>query len=165
MLATQNPIEQDGTYPLPEAQLDRFMMKLTVDYPSMEVEKQIINTATADTEKLDHIMTAETLLELQAKVQNIHASEQMVDYVAGLVTATREPHKDLAYGSSPRGSLAIMSIAKAVAFLEGRKSIDKKDVQRAVLPALRHRIILSVQAQMNDRVDSEVLFERVKNIL
>ncbi|MBP6911245.1 AAA family ATPase [Patescibacteria group bacterium] len=165
VLATQNPIEQDGTYPLPEAQLDRFMMKLTVDYPSMDVEKQIINTATAETEKLEPVMTADTLLELQAKVQQINASDTMIDYVAKLVTATRESHKDLAYGSSPRGSLAIMSLAKALAFLEGRKSIEKKDVQRAILPAFRHRIILSVQAQMNSRVDSEVLFEIVKNIL
>lgn len=165
VLATQNPIEQDGTYPLPEAQLDRFIMKLTVDYPSIETEKQILQTATNEFTAEDSLLSADALLVLQHEVQDVFASQQIIDHIAKIVTQTRESNPDIAYGSSPRGSLALLSLAKAIAFIEGRKTVEKNDIVRAVLPALRHRIILSVQAQMNERKDSDVLYGAIVNVL
>lgn len=161
VLATQNPIEQDGTYPLPEAQLDRFMMKLSVDYPSVETEKQILQTASSDIEKLDAVMSAESLLTLQQQVQAVKVSEEMASYIAQITAATRETNSSIAYGASPRWSLALLSLAKAVAYIEWRSTVEKRDIQRVILPALRHRIILSVQAQMEEKGDALVLYSAV----
>lgn len=102
VLATQNPIEQDGTYPLPEAQLDRFIMKLTVDYPSIEIEKQILQTAATEFTAENSLLSADALLVLQHEVQDVFVSQQMIDYIAKIVTQTRESNSDIAYGSSPR---------------------------------------------------------------
>lgn len=158
VMATQNPIEQNGTYPLPEAQLDRFMMKLTVDYPAADVEKEILRSSWNPQEKIESILTGDELLKIQTEVMNINVSDDMMAYIAELVSETRKSHVSLVYGASPRWSLAILSLAKALAFAEGRNRIEKKDVQRVVLPALRHRIILSVEAQMNQHSDADILY-------
>ncbi len=119
VLATQNPIEQDGTYPLPEAQLDRFIMKLTVSYPSLEAEKQILQAGQRDEKRsIESILSAEKVLALQSDVEAIHISEDIRSYIAQVSVATRKSHPALAYGVSPRGSLAILSLAKAIAYIE-----------------------------------------------
>lgn len=164
VLATQNSIEQDGTYPLPEAQLDRFMMKLIVGYPSLAHEKQILQLVDT-TDLAEHILSAESLLEFQQDVQRIEISEDINAYIAQIVVATRKSHPSLAYGASPRGSLAILALAKASAYLEGRHAVEKKDVQRVILPAIRHRIILSVESQMNEFSDENVLYEIIAPLL
>lgn len=164
VLATQNPLEQDGTYPLPEAQLDRFIMKLTVDYPTLEHEKQILQTAQHQY-TFEHILSSEKLQQMQKQVEHIHVSDAIHAYVAQLIVATRKPHNSIAYGSSPRWSLSVISLAKALAFIEWRKEVVAQDVQKVLLPALRHRLILSVHAQMNSERDDEILFDIVDPIL
>lgn len=165
VLATQNPIEQDGTYPLPEAQLDRFIMKLTVNYPSLEAEKQILQHNQLDNRTEEHVLSAEELLSLQQNVQDIKVSDAIHSYIAQLTVATRKSHQSVAYGVSPRGSLSILALAKAIAFIEGRTEVMKSDVQKVLLPALRHRIILSVQAQMQSLSDEDVLFALIHDSL
>ena len=134
VLATQNPIEQDGTYALPEAQLDRFMMKLNVAYPSLQYEKEILKTIDQDV-ATEHILSAKSLIKLQKEVETIDLTEELQAYIAQLIVATRSSHPSIAYGSSPRGSLAVASLAKALAYIEGRKEVAKSDIQKILLPS------------------------------
>src|SRR5690606_24047420 len=133
---TQNPLEQEGTYPLPEAQMDRFMMKLSVTYPSLEDELEIIGRASQPPPTLKPVATAEDLLAAQALVRDIRVSEVLVRYIVELVRATREPGSvdgDLArtieYGASPRASIALAAAARAHAFLDGRDYALPEDVK------------------------------------
>ena len=139
-------------------------MKLIVDYPTLAREKEILQTASSDTQQLEQMLSADNLLMLQDKVQQIDVSEQMIDYIAQIVSATREKNYMIAYGASPRWSLAILSLAKALTFIEWRNEVEKKDVQRVILPALRHRIILSVTSQMEERKDQDILYGAIEKL-
>jgi MoxR-like ATPase len=150
VLATQNPIELEGTYPLPEAQLDRFMMRLRVGYPSLEEERQILAQRGARRqEKIDlpPVIDASQLLQLQATVEQVHASEAMEYYIASLAAATRH-HPQVQVGASPRGSLALYQLARAHAMVQARDFVLPDDVKAMAVPALAHRLLLKPELWM-----------------
>ncbi|AFK22301.1 MoxR family ATPase [Pyrococcus sp. ST04] len=145
VIATQNPIEQEGTYPLPEAQLDRFLVRLRVGYPSKEHEKEIlkrrIERKKEDVE-ISQVTTPEEVLEMQREIEDVYVSDAIIDYIVSLVWATREDRKDIEVGVSPRGSLALLKLSRAYAAIEGRDYVIPDDVKAVAIPTLSHRIIL-----------------------
>ncbi|MEE8292093.1 MAG: MoxR family ATPase [Candidatus Tectomicrobia bacterium] len=144
VLATQNPIELEGTYPLPEAQLDRFIMRLRVGYPSLEEERHILSQRGARRqEKIDlaSVVDTEQLLQLQAAVEQVHTNEAVEHYIVSLTAATRE-HNQVQVGASPRGSLALYQLARAHAMVHGRDFVLPDDVKTMAKPALAHRLLL-----------------------
>lgn len=145
VLATQNPIEFEGTFPLPEAQLDRFIMKLSVGYPTVPEEIEILNRRIArkrEAFELAPITNAEELLEIQALVEDIHIDDRIKEYIVEIVQLTRESDR-IEVGASPRGSLALLHLSRASAIIQGRDFVNPDDVKKMVIPALTHRIILS----------------------
>ena len=150
VLATQNPIELEGTYPLPEAQLDRFMMRLRVGYPSLEEERQILALRGARRqEKIDlqPVIDAVQLLQMQATVEQVHASAAIESYIVSLAAATRH-HSQVQVGASPRGSLALYQLARAHAMVQARDFVLPDDVKAMAIPALAHRLLLKPELWM-----------------
>lgn len=161
VLATQNPIEYEGTFPLPEAQLDRFMLKLKVGYPELEDEKLILHRRherRQDEVVLSKVTSAEQLLEMRTVVESVHVEADLETYIASLVHATRGDRR-VAVGASPRGSLAFLKIARAHAALTGRDYIVPDDVKRFGEAVLSHRIILRPEYWMAHRITGEVIQE------
>jgi MoxR-like ATPase len=159
VLATQNPIEYEGTFPLPEAQLDRFMLKLTVGYPNMNDEKEILHRRherRQDEVTLSKITNAAELLDMRAAAEGVHVDADLEGYIAGLVHATRSDRR-VAVGSSPRGSLAFLKMARAHAALDGRDYILPDDIKRFAEPVLSHRLILQPEYWMSHQVTGEVI--------
>ena len=159
VLATQNPIEYEGTFPLPEAQLDRFMLKLTVGYPSLEEEKLILRRRRErkhDEVVLREITKAEQLLQLRELVETVHVDADLEGYIAAVIHATRTDRR-VAVGASPRGSLAFLKMARANAALEGRDFITPDDVKRYATSVLTHRIILQPEYWMARQVTEDVI--------
>jgi MoxR-like ATPase len=144
VIATQNPIEHHGTYPLPESQLDRFLLRLRIGYPAMETEKEILRNF-ADSEPLANIEAvtgAEEVVEMQQAVRRVGVDEQLVAYTLGIVEKTRQ-HDYLSLGVSPRGSMSLYRAAQALAFIEGRSYCIPDDFKRLVLPVFAHRVVVS----------------------
>jgi len=144
VLATQNPVEHHGTYPLPESQLDRFMMRLRMGYPDPENEKAILRQQTLNS-PLDHmtpVMHSDDVLRLQAEVRGVSVDDSLVDYLIRIVRATREA-EILDLGVSPRGSLALHRASQALAFIEGRDFVIPDDIKRLVVPIFAHRIVVN----------------------
>jgi MoxR-like ATPase len=168
VVATQNPIEMEGTYPLPEAQLDRFMFSLRVAYPSVEEEARIIKGTTGTAvAKAAPAMGTEEVVRLQEYVRGVPIAESVVNYAARLVNATRpgcggpaDLHKYIAYGASPRASQCLVLGAKARALLAGRFHVDFADLKALAAPVLRHRLVLNFLARA-DKVDADTLVERL----
>ncbi len=161
VLATQNPIEYEGTFPLPEAQLDRFMLKLTVGYPNFEEEKEILRrrrTRGQDEITLYQIMKPKQLPALREVVETIHVDADLEDYIASLIFATRSDRR-VAVGASPRGSLAFLKLARANAALEGRDYVIPDDVKRYAVAVLSHRLILQPEFWMSQSVTGEVIHD------
>jgi MoxR-like ATPase len=159
VLATQNPIEYEGTFPLPEAQLDRFMLKLAVGYPSMEEEKLILRRRRErkqDEVVLRVISTANQVLEMRDAVETIYVDADLENYIASLVHATRVDRR-VAVGASPRGSLAFLKIARANAAIENRDFITPDDIKRYAIPVLSHRVILQPEYWMSRQVTDDVI--------
>ena len=159
VLATQNPIEYEGTFPLPEAQLDRFMLKLTVGYPNVDEEKEILHRRherRQDEVVLTKVSSASQLLEMRATVETVHVDSDLEGYIADLVHATRSDRR-VAVGSSPRGSLAFLKMARAHAALDGRDYILPDDIKRFAVPVLSHRFILQPEYWMSHQVAGEVI--------
>jgi len=159
VLATQNPIEYEGTFPLPEAQLDRFMLKLTVGYPNIEEEKLILRRRRErkqDEVILRQITKAAQLLEMRDAIETIHVDTDLEGYIAALVHATRADRR-VAVGASPRGSLAFLKMARANAALEGRDYITPDDIKRYAVPVLGHRVILQPEYWMASQVTGDVI--------
>jgi MoxR-like ATPase len=159
VLATQNPIEYEGTFPLPEAQLDRFMLKLTVGYPTIEEEKLILRRRRErkqDEVLLRDLSSAEQVLEMRQAVESVHVNADLENYIATLVHTTRVDRR-VAVGSSPRGSLAFLKIARANAAIEGRDFITPDDIKRYAVPVLGHRVILQPEYWMARQVVDEVI--------
>jgi len=159
VLATQNPIEYEGTFPLPEAQLDRFMLKLKVGYPSVEDEKLILRRRRErkqDDVKLDQITKAKQLLDLRKAVETVHVDPDLEEYIAEVIHATRIDRR-VAVGASPRGSLAFLKMARANAALDGRDYITPDDIKRYATPVLGHRVILQPEFWMANSVTDEVI--------
>ena len=159
VLATQNPIEYEGTFPLPEAQLDRFMLKLTVGYPSIEEEKLILKRRRErrqDEVVLRDISTANQVLEMRDAVETVHVNADLENYIATLVHATRVDRR-VAVGASPRGSLAFLKIARANAAISGRDFITPDDIKRYAIAVLGHRVILQPEYWMSRQVVDDVI--------
>jgi MoxR-like ATPase len=159
VLATQNPIEYEGTFPLPEAQLDRFMLKLSVGYPSIDEEKLILKRRRErkhDDVMLRAVATAEKVLEMRDAVENVHVNADLENYIATLVHATRSDRR-VAVGASPRGSLAFLKIARANAAIEGRDFITPDDIKRYAVAVLGHRVILQPEYWMARQVVDDVI--------
>ena len=173
VLATQNPIEQEGTYPLPEAQVDRFMMKVIVDYPSIDEEKEIINKAnTQNDKKIKSVVKAKTILEAQNLVNDIYIDSKISEYILNIVFATRDPKRfnlskltDLiSFGASPRASINLVLASKAKSFIDGRGYVIPEDVKYVAKDILRHRILLSYEAEAEEITSEDIvdqLFQEV----
>ncbi len=169
VLATQNPIDQEGTYSLPEAQVDRFMLKVVVSYPSQTEEKEIMKlmARTATREPLKAIVQPETILEMRRLVDIVHVDEQIEDYIVRLVFATRDPGKFapkmagmIRFGASPRASINLALAAKAHAFLQGRGYVTPQDVKSIAMDVLRHRVITTFEADA-DEITSEKIVQHI----
>jgi len=159
VIATQNPIEYEGTFPLPEAQLDRFILKLTVGYPTLEEEKQILNRRRERKQEeveLRQVATPEQMLEMRAALETIHVDRDLEGYIAALVHASRADRR-VAVGASPRASLAFLKLARAYAALEGRSYIIPDDIKHFAVPVLTHRIILQPEYWMSRQITGEVI--------
>jgi MoxR-like ATPase len=164
VFATQNPLEHEGTYRLPEAQLDRFLFKVTVEYPTLEEEVNILagHHAGRDPRHLDlvePVLGGDALVRYQAQVRHVHVEPPVLRYVAEVTTQTRD-HRDLTLGASPRASVALLRAAKAGAALQGRDFVTPEDVQAVAAPVLRHRLILTPEQEMEGRRPDHVI-ERV----
>ncbi len=173
VLATQNPIEQEGTYPLPEAQVDRFMLKIKVDYPGVEHEKEIIRRVHAGIteQKVQAAVSRQAVLEACRVASAIHMEEKIFDYIVNLVRATRSPKdlgKDLAnmirYGASPRASIYLAMAARAQAFLSGRAFVTPQDVKTLAPDVLRHRIIVSYEAEAQGVSSDDIITRLLERI-
>jgi MoxR-like ATPase len=167
VFATQNPLEQEGTYRLPEAQVDRFMFKLLIDYPSQVEEKEIIRTS-HDIETINPVIDKETILAAQQTVNQLYCDEKILDYIVSLVFATRKPElfglgdiqKFVAYGVSPRATLALHKASRAHAFLKKRTFVTPDDVKAVALAILRHRLILTVDAEA-ENITPDTLIRKI----
>lgn len=149
VLATQNPVDQEGTYPLPEAQKDRFMLKLTVDYPDFEEESEIVQRYTSQREEdidLEKVLTGDELLRAQDMVRDVPVAEDIRERAIELVADTRD-NDQIEFGASPRATLAIVLGAKGLAFLRGRNYVSEEDLEEIAVPVLRHRIIVDFRAE------------------
>jgi MoxR-like ATPase len=173
VMATQNPIEQEGTYPLPEAQVDRFMMKVIVDYPSRDEELQILNrmSRTQPSIELQTVMTPEEILAARELVDKIHVDPKVQEYVVDLVMATRNPaaynlplDELIQFGASPRATINLNLAAKANAFLEGRAYVTPQDVKTIAMDVLRHRVIITYEAEAEEKTSEDVVSEILRAI-
>jgi len=164
VLATQNPIEQEGTYPLPEAQSDRFLLKIKTDYPSFEDEMEIVNRYAEEIKKvtLKPILTKDSLLYLQTATRQVPIANDIKKYAVTIVTGTRSKKDLIEYGASPRASIGLILAAKARALIEGRKFVSKDDINKMALPILRHRIILSFEAERQNLSEDDVIKQMLK---
>lgn len=164
VLATQNPIEQEGTYPLPEAQADRFLLKIKLDYPSFDEEMEIVNRYAEDYKKasLKPVLNKDSLLYLQNMTKMIPIANDIKKYAVQLVTSTRQKKDLIEYGASPRASIGIILAAKARALVEGRKYVSKDDINKMAFPVLRHRIVLSFEAERQGMHADDVIKSLLK---
>jgi len=174
VFATQNPIEQEGTYPLPEAQIDRFMLKIKVDYPSPDEEKEIMDRVyKAAAENVHAVVEVSQIKSAKQTIQSIHMEEKIVDYIVRIATASRNPEafglEDIApmiaYGASPRASIWLGLASRAHAFLNGRGYVTPQDVKSMAPDVLRHRILLSYEAEAEEKSTDDlikVLLERIE---
>ncbi len=173
VLATQNPIEQEGTYPLPEAQMDRFIMKVNVDYPDKEAEKEIMKLVRSEeflTEEEVNTIDPIKVLEGRKEINKIHVSDIVEDYIVDLVMCTRDPlsygledvNNWLSSGVSPRATIALDKCSRAVAWLNGRDYVTPEDVREIAIPVLNHRIALTYDAA-SDKMTAEKIIEKILN--
>ncbi len=166
VIATQNPIEFEGTYPLPEAQLDRFLVKLSVGYPSKEGEVEILRRRMAwrrDEIPLQRVITREELMEMKSRVEDVFVEDDILQYIVSIVRATRE-HVQVEVGASPRGSLAILKLSRARAMLMGRDYVVPDDVKSTARMALVHRIILKPEPWIRGVRPKDVLEDVLKKV-
>ncbi len=165
VLATQNPIEQEGTYPLPEAQLDRFIMKLKVDYPSKAEERDIMDRMSVRmVPEVNRVVSLENILKARTAVENVYVDDKVRDYIVNLVFATRKPSVYgleldhlIRYGASPRASIYLVTAARAHAFIRGRGYVTPEDVKSIGKDVLRHRVILSYEADAEELSSDDII--------
>ena len=171
VMATQNPVEQEGTYPLPEAQVDRFMLKTVIDYPKLDDEQLIIRSSlSASTEKVKAVVTQKQILTAQQTVREVYMDEKIEKYILDIIFATRYPERYrlekikplINFGASPRGSINLAVAAKCNAFLKHRGYVIPEDVRAVVLDVLRHRIGLTYEAEA-ENITSEDLIDQIIN--
>jgi len=172
VMATQNPIEQEGTYPLPEAQIDRFMMKIKVDYPSAEEEKEIVKRIrTGADNNAASVVSVSALKAARNILHEIHMEDRLVDYIVRLTQATRNPDEFgmdigpmVSYGASPRASIWLETAARAQAFLNGRGYVTPQDIKSMAPEVFRHRIILSYEAEAEGRTTDDIIHELLERV-
>jgi len=173
VIATQNPIEQEGTYPLPEAQLDRFMFNVLLDYPSLNEEEQILDTTTrGETPEVRKVLTAKSIVYLQKQINQIEIAPLTINYVARLVRATRPRNEDspkfirelIDWGAGPRAGQYLIAGGKAMAAMEGRPSVSIDDIRKVAIPVLRHRIAANFQAQAEGFTAESIIERLVKEL-
>ena len=173
VLATQNPIEQEGTYPLPEAQVDRFMLKVIVEYPDRDEEKAIIDRMTGDDLlDIDPVVSPEDILKARKTVRDIYVDDQVKDYILDLVMATRYPQDNglsslsslISYGASPRASIYMVTAARANAFIQGRGYVSPEDVKAIAQDVLRHRVIPTYEAEAEAISSSQIVSTILEHI-
>jgi len=165
VLATQNPIEQEGTYPLPEAQVDRFLMKITVDYPSLKEEKTIMDSQQIfDNTTVEKVIDADSIKRVQQVIDDIYVDEKAKDYILQVVRATRHPEEYnldiknlIAYGASPRASINLYKAAKAHAFMAEKGFVTPEDIKSVVMDVLRHRVAVSYQAEAEGFTSEDII--------
>ncbi len=166
VMATQNPIEHEGTYPLPEAQVDRFMLKVKIDYPKPEEERTILDQAlSANGRKVEPVLTIADIQAMQQAVRNVYLDDRLKDYIISLVGATRNPARFgirnlvplIEYGASPRGSIYLGRAAQAMAFLDGRDYVTPQDIKAIAPDVLRHRVILTYEAEAERTSPEDVI--------
>jgi len=166
VLATQNPIEQEGTYPLPEAQVDRFMLKLHVGYPTRDEEKEIMRRmAGGEPIPIDHVAAPEAVMAARARIADLYMDERIMDYIVDIVHATREPGaaglEDLAplieFGASPRATIALAQASRANAFLRGRAFVTPDDVKAIAPDVLRHRVLTTYEAEAEEVTSDDIV--------
>lgn len=166
VIATQNPAGASGTSLLPDSQVDRFMVRVSIGYPSAEDEKAMLSRRRNGINPLDNVKTvcnADEILRMQGEVNRIFVHEKMADYIVTLINDTRN-HKDLIRGASPRATLALTSMAKACAYLNGRSYVVPSDVQKVFLPVVTHRLILTAEAEINSRNAEDIATEIIKAV-
>jgi len=173
VIATQNPIEQEGTYPLPEAQLDRFMFNVKVDYPTAEEEKRIVLSVTkGEQPQVSKVLSAKAIVNLQKLVRAVAVGEYVIDYVVRLVRASRprDPSapefvkKMVDWGAGPRAEIYLVEAGKAFAAMDGRFSVAIDDIKKAAIPVLRHRISTNFQAQAEGKTSEDIVHELLKTV-
>ena len=163
VLATQNPIEQEGTYPLPEAQLDRFMFNVRLDYPSFDDEVQIVKQTTADSSyNVAQVLDAQQILDFQQAIRRMPVPDNVVEHAVRLVASTRQENKYISYGAGPRASQYLVIGAKSHAAIHGKYSPDSEDVDAVALSVLRHRIVTSYYAEA-DGVSPDQIIKSLLN--
>lgn len=174
VMATQNPIEQEGTYPLPEAQLDRFLMHIRIGYPNDDAERQILSLARGEaargaTEKPSQQISQETVLQARKQIMTLHMAESVENYLLQLVLATRNPgaYSDeltqwIAFGASPRATISLDRCCRAKAWLDGRDFVSPDDVQDVVHDCLRHRLILNYEAEAEGKTTDDIVDELIR---
>ncbi|NUQ22553.1 MAG: MoxR family ATPase [Saprospiraceae bacterium] len=168
VIATQNPIEQEGTYKLPEAQLDRFLMKIIIEYPGLEEEKAILRRFSRDfkldkRQEVDAVLSSDDIRQCQALVEQVYIREELLDYIAAIVHDTRN-NGDLFLGASPRASLAVMKTSKAIAAMNGRDFVTPDDIRFVSYPVLNHRIILMPEREMEGFSTKDVINDIIQKI-
>ncbi len=172
VLATQNPIESEGTYPLPEAQVDRFLLKVVVEYPSLADEATVVQQAIGTTEEPRQIITPDALLAHRETVRTAHADQQVVRFAVQLADATRHPERyglghltsSIDVGASPRGPIGLIQTAQALAVLRGRSYVTTRDVRALALDVLRHRLVLSYEAHADGVTADHILREIISTV-
>jgi len=176
VMATQNPIEQEGTYPLPEAQLDRFLLHVTIDYPSTDAERKILRLSrqeagiSSGTDKQELILTQKVLMQARQEVLDMHMADSLEDYLVELVMATRCNHtttgvvKHLQYGASPRATIALDRCARAHAWLAGRDFVAPEDIQSMAFDVLRHRLLLNYEAEAAGLSTDDVIRQLIAQV-
>lgn len=168
VMATQNPIETEGTYPLPEAQVDRFMMKVLVDYPSAQEEFVIVERMTTSLQAVKAVVDTKQLIDLRNEVSKVYVDPSLIEYAVRLASATREPEKFgipetakyIMYGTSPRASINLIITARALAYVRGRTYVLPQDVVDMAMDVMRHRLVLSYEA-MSDNITADMIIQRV----
>ena len=173
VMATQNPVEQEGTYPLPEAQVDRFMLKTVIDYPKLEDEQQIVRSNLKGAfEKIKPVVSVKEILKAQKSVREVYMDEKIEKYILDIIFATRYPERynleDLkpliSFGASPRGSINLATAAKCYAFIKHRGYVIPEDVRAVVLDVLRHRVGLTYEAEA-ENITSEDIINKIVNVI
>ena len=173
VMATQNPVEQEGTYPLPEAQVDRFMLKTVIDYPKLEDEQQIVRSNLKGAfEKIKPVVSTKEILKAQKSVREVYMDEKIEKYILDIIFATRYPERynleDLkpliSFGASPRGSINLATAAKCYAFIKHRGYVIPEDVRAVVLDVLRHRVGLTYEAEA-ENITSEDIINKIVNVI
>jgi MoxR-like ATPase len=168
-LATQNPIEHEGTYPLPEAQLDRFLMKILIDYPDQASESEIVSRSAAEIPgasavgQLHPVASPADIIAAQAAVARVQVVKEVVDYAVAIVQATRDA-RTISLGAGTRGAIALVRIGKAIATMHGRAFVIPDDIKAATLPVLRHRVQLSPEVAISGQAIDDVLKSIVESV-